>query len=540
MKPNKIYALLLSALLLTGCIENDVPYPIIECAIDSIAADGLAGTPAYDRINRTVTLPLVDTTDIQAVNITYASTTNDARTSIPIVGVQNLSTPMIVNLTLYQNYEWRIEANQTITREFRVESQVGATEWDMENKTARVKVSTEDLWNISIKTLKLGPAGITRMIWQSTELSDTNLYVLHDFSEGDRRIDVTCHGRTETWWLHVEHTDAKVAFTQIDGWSKTAWIYASGESGSTMGFSYRASGSDTWIEVPADDIEIDGGAFQTRLSGLEPESVYEVIAYSGSDTTAVEKFMTERTLPLPNAGFEDWATLSDGILHPYLSSDDAFWDTGNKGAKAANAIISQGSPDIRPGSSGSTSAELTSLFANLAGIGKFAAGNIFIGTYAETVGTNGKVNFGRPFTARPTALHGWIKYTQGTIDRIGDQQPQGMTLQKGDKDQGSIYIAVGTWTPEEYGGTAESPVQIYTADVKTFFNSKAPAVIGYGEWMIDESINEWREFTIPLEYRSTNEKPTHLIIVCSASRWGDYFTGSTQSRMWLDDIELQW
>ena len=154
--------------------------------------------------------------------------------------------------------------------------------------------------------------------------------------------------------------------------------------------------------------------------------------------------------------------------------------------------------------------------------------------------TNGKVNFGRPFTARPIALHGWIKYTQGTIDRIGTQ-PQDRTLQKDvDKDQGSIYIAVGTWTPEEYGGTAESPVQIYTADVKTFFNSKSPAVIGYGEWMINETIGEWREFTIPLDYRSTNEKPTHLIIVCSASRWGDYFTGSTQSRMWLDDFELLW
>ena len=28
------------------------------------------------------------------------------------------------------------------------------------------------------------------------------------------------------------------------------------------------------------------------------------------------------------------------------------------------------------------------------------------------------------------------------------------------------------------------------------------------------------------------------MIVCSASRWGDYFTGSTQSEMWLDDFEL--
>ena len=28
------------------------------------------------------------------------------------------------------------------------------------------------------------------------------------------------------------------------------------------------------------------------------------------------------------------------------------------------------------------------------------------------------------------------------------------------------------------------------------------------------------------------------MIVCSASRWGDYFTGSTKSEMWVDDFEL--
>ncbi len=32
--------------------------------------------------------------------------------------------------------------------------------------------------------------------------------------------------------------------------------------------------------------------------------------------------------------------------------------------------------------------------------------------------------------------------------------------------------------------------------------------------------------------------PTHLIVVCSASRWGDYFTGSTDSCLLVDDLEL--
>ena len=64
------------------------------------------------------------------------------------------------------------------------------------------------------------------------------------------------------------------------------------------------------------------------------------------------------------------------------------------------------------------------------------------------------------------------------------------------------------------------------------------AVIAYGEMPLRESVEGWTEFTIPIEYRSTSRVPTHLVIVCSSSRYGDYFTGSTQSVMWLDDFEL--
>ena len=41
-----------------------------------------------------------------------------------------------------------------------------------------------------------------------------------------------------------------------------------------------------------------------------------------------------------------------------------------------------------------------------------------------------------------------------------------------------------------------------------------------------------------LDYTTTNVAPTHLIVVCSASRYGDYFTGSSDSEMWVDDFEL--
>ena len=115
----------------------------------------------------------------------------------------------------------------------------------------------------------------------------------------------------------------------------------------------------------------------------------------------------------------------------------------------------------------------------------------------------------------------------------------------GDPDNGMIYIAVGTWTPEEYGisqgeqfGSAENPIAIDTRNPSSFFDPASPAVIGYGQLPLTTSYSEWQEFTIPLKYVATNRKPTHIVVVCSASRWGDYFIGSTSSVLVVDDLEL--
>ena len=174
----------------------------------------------------------------------------------------------------------------------------------------------------------------------------------------------------------------------------------------------------------------------------------------------------------------------------------------------------------------------------MAGLGKFAAGNIFLGRFAGVSGTNGIVHFGRPSTVRPAALHGWVKYDQGVIDKMGSAPTDTPDLKVGDLDQGSIYIAVGDWTAEQYGGDADSPIAIDTRDESTFFNPYGENVIGYGCLRFEESTDGWMEFTIPLDYISTSRIPTHLVIVCTGSRWGDYFTGSTQSRMVVDDLEL--
>ncbi|MCM1151783.1 MAG: PCMD domain-containing protein [Alistipes sp.] len=538
MKRLGLYILLASAS--TACIENDIPYPVVECAVESIEAEGLSGEPAIDATARKVTLPLEETTDIQAVKITACTITERAEASKEIVGEHDLRSPLDVTLSIYQDYPWTIEAQQTIPRIFTVAEQIGSTVWDAATRTAKAYVGFEDLSHVEITGLKLGPQGITRMSCTDVEdFNETNLYLLTDFTTS-RRVDVTYHGRTEKWYLTVEYTDIKVSFTQVAPWTHSAWLYADGLSGTTLGFRYRAEGTEEWIEVPQEEIAFDGGSFSTQIKGLLPQTRYEAVAYSNDDLSTVETFTTESPLPLPNGGFEEWSKPGK-VVYPYLSEEQAFWDSGNKGSATVSETICESSADIRPGSAGTVSAMLTSKFASLMGIGKFAAGNIFVGTYFETDGTDGILNFGRPFATHPIALRGWMKYTQGQIDidLKKPTMPPGLTLTNDDMDEGSIYIALGIWTPQEDEGTAESPVQIRTKKSnQKLFDKNNPRVSGYGELILDKSADEWTQFTIPIDWRDKATVPTHLIIVCSASRWGDYFIGSTQSCLWLDDFEL--
>ncbi len=537
MKRLNIYILTFFMTMLVGlggCIKNDLPYPVVPLYITSLEADGLVGEPVIDEVRKRVTLNLAETTDIQNVNIRSVGYTDKTTASVDVVGTHDLRTPIEVVLSLYQDYIWHIEAKQTIERRFTVEGQIGDTEWDLDKRIATAYVGFENRSNVKVTSLKLAADGISTYEW-ADGIDSGNFNTV-------RYVYVTCHGRTERWSLYVKTTDVVVDITKADGWGRLIWLYGQGVSDTNLGFRYRKSGDTEWREVP--NVEVDGGSFKAKVTGLDVLTEYEVIAYSDDNTSPVYRVKTEDILQLQNGGFEEWATIRK-IVCPYLSEDAAYWGTGNPGAATVGATVTDKSTDIRPGSSGKYSARLESIFANVAGIGKFAAGNLFLGKYVGTVGTNGIVGFGRQFNARPTALRFWMKYNCGNVDRIGSL-PSGSTLKIGDPDTGSIYIALGTWSAAEYGvdadgvvqGTVDSPVIIDTRDRATFFDSSSPAVVAYGELMLNESVSEWTQITIPLNYTTTSVVPTNIIIVCSASRLGDYFTGSTESVMLLDDMEL--
>lgn len=128
-------------LLAASCIENDLPYPTIELSIRSIEGEGFTVT-GISLVNRTVTLTLDEKTDIRKVTIDKAefdvATSNpmmtdkekfisQIRTSQPLSGEFDLRAPLYVTLSLYQDYEWTIVAEQPIARSFTVAGQIGST-----------------------------------------------------------------------------------------------------------------------------------------------------------------------------------------------------------------------------------------------------------------------------------------------------------------------------------------------------------------------------------------------------------------------------
>ena len=519
---------LLVALCAASCIKNTIPYPVEEIAILRYEGEGFRA--AIDPLTRTVTATLDEPTNITAVKVTDVEITEGGTASMSLTGTFNMQAPIEVTLSRYQDYRWTITAEQPIERYFTVEGQIGETEIDTESRTATVYVAKgTDLGRIRVTSLKLGPASVTTMTPSMEELTSFGSvrYVYLQYP--------ALKGAQERWQLYVLETDVKVQITAADAWAKVAWLYGAAEEGTRVGFRYRKVGEEAWSEVL--NVKQEGGTFSACVKGLQEASDYEFIAYSNEDLSPVVQRRTETTRPLENGGFEDWCVVKD-IVYPYAEGGSPFWASGNVGASIANATVTEGVKDTRPGSSGKLSARLTSIFANVFGIGRFAAGNLYIGNYVRNDGTHGIINFGRPFTARPVALRGWVKYERGLIDYI-TTQPPGVTLQKGDPDCGSLYIALGDWDPAVYGGTAESPVEVATRRIaETAFDKDAEAVIGYGELLLTESVNGWTEVTIPIDYRSTSRVPTHMLVTFAASRYGDYFTGSSKSVLWVDDFEL--
>lgn len=315
-------------------------------------------------------------------------------------------------------------------------------------------------------------------------------------------------------------------------------------------FEVRAKGSKDWRPVTA--VRESEGTFTADVKELTPSTTYEYRLVIKSLESGQEEIIdapsditTDKAASVPNAGFE---TVSNAESSKYKSFYDPassdptlqtkWWGNGNYGATLVGSSSVICYPDASDYKEGTQSVCLQSRWV----VVKFAAGNLFSGHFGDLIGTTGgTVYFGRPFTARPTALRFWMKYSGGVINRESNNVPEGG--KKGNYDKASIRIALGTWDFKKYGGDADSPVKFDTTDPSTFVDFSTDAsTIAFGEKIVSSDdtnpAKDWIQVTIPIEYSNLTTYPTHIIISCAASMYGDYFSGYDNSRLWLDGMEL--
>lgn len=373
---------------------------------------------------------------------------------------------------------------------------------------------------------------------------------------GGVKVDIADNGHTYTFTFDVTMNgnetidNLTMAMADVNSFATCAYVNGSitAKEGvgtvnpSKMFIEYKKAADSEWTSVAA---VINGAdAYKATLTGLTAETAYQCrMAYRDGDTnieSEAKLFTTEAATALINGNMNDWYKSGKtwyACSESYFSANgSSFWDSSNPGTTTgAGALVNknptQGNSTIVH-AAGGKSAELHSQYASAFGIGKFAAASLYTGKFNRLQGTNGAIiDFGQPFTARPTQLHGYFQYTSAKINYVGDNPPASANIVKNQTDDMcSVYIALTT--------------EVKTVDntnLNTFVNWETdPSVVAYGELPLSECVttNGWKEFTINLKYHSLTTKPTHIIIVCSSSKYGDYFTGGEGSKMYVDDLSL--
>ena len=246
-----------------------------------------------------------------------------------------------------------------------------------------------------------------------------------------------------------------------------------------------------------------------------------LISLVGGPATASSQEQQQANGPqVVNSDFNSW--FQDGnVWYPdlNLTPEYYFWDSGNKGADSFgthNLTV----PETEFVVSGKA-AKLMS--KDIFGI--FAAGSIYTGKFLKRKGMGAEISMGIPFAAKPTGFKGYYCYKPGTIDKTDDAH----SYLSGVTDTCSIYAILTTW---------DAPFIADTHEGKFVDISTNPGIIAVAQLASGITSQEYIEFNLPFTYRSTTTTPTYILIVAAASKYGDYFTGSTTSVLYVDQFSL--
>lgn len=364
-------------------------------------------------------------------------------------------------------------------------------------------------------------------------------------------VNPTTHEYSYTFYVSTEPKNN--ATMSAGAWDRLAYLMAENVSTGTgvspegMKFQYRekvvvATQTDE-STTPWHDVETTSAGnnkYTAMLTGLTAEKEYEYRLVNGESVVigSVSTFATsaaDAQEGLQNAGFEDWYKAGSVWYAASQSIYDAgnyMWDTSNPGSGSFGYNPTSQSTDVKHGDK--SAAKLETQYAFI----KLAAASLYYGRFNGLVGISGaKIDFGQEFASRPTSFKGWYQYKPEVIDNEKEELGSSGVLKVGDSDQCSIYIILSKGT-----------YQVNNTDVSTLLTAenvwKNDQFIAFGELPAEQckGTDGWVNFDIPLQYKEGKfgEQPTHLIIVCSSSKYGDYFTGAVGSTMYVDDFSLNY
>jgi hypothetical protein len=125
-----------------------------------------------------------------------------------------------------------------------------------------------------------------------------------------------------------------------------------------------------------------------------------------------------------------------------------------------------------------------------------------------------------------------MQYAPVSINREGKNLPADAPV-KGEMDQCGMYCAL-----------LSEPMVVDNTDMSTFPDWNTDLrVVAYGALPIEQCVDskgQWKEVNIPLVYRNLTTKPTHLLVVFSSSKYGDYFHGGEGSTLYIDDFSFEY
>lgn len=365
---------------------------------------------------------------------------------------------------------------------------------------------------------------------QITEKTEAAYYykVNLDVTEGnasfDISVDQTIHQYEVTVKVPTKQESADMVTGDIRNDISKVWgqfAYLSGacnleEITSPVQFRYKKKADAEWTTVEA--VQEEGTKnYSAKVAPLDFGTQYEYYILCGDKAGETCTFTTESYVEIPNLNFDTWSQNGKN-WYPNADASNSYWATGNEGVTTvgnSNSVPVEGS-DARNGKAG----KLETVTVALVG---YAAGNLLIGNYSTNFNNMAaSVQFGRSYNgARPVKLSGYYKYTPGTSMNKNGKIPSDRTLTV---DECDIYI------------------KLWSGD----------AVIAESHFVTNQTVSEYTQFELPIEYTDMTKRPDKITIVATSSRYGGEFEGSTMfntkvvgqvaagSTLWVDDFELSY